>query len=67
MSAAFDTRRTLFQKRFRGRLEVHNRQNQLLDALFCAIYLQAIGKPVALGNDLAEYKPYLRHLIIRDS
>ncbi|WP_273835445.1 vWA domain-containing protein [Guptibacillus sedimenti] len=67
MSAAFDTRRTLFQKRFRGRLDVHNRQHQLLDALFCAIYLQAIGKPVALGNDLAEYKPYLRHLIMEIS
>ncbi len=63
MSAAFETRSILFQKRFRTRLEVHHRQNQLLDALFCAIYLQAIGKPVALGNDLAEYKPYLRHLI----
>ena len=67
MSACFDTRRTLFQKRFRARLEVHNRQHQLLDALFCAIYLQAIGKPVALGNDLAEYKPYLRHLIMEIS
>ncbi|MGB8001202.1 MAG: VWA domain-containing protein, partial [Anaerobacillus sp.] len=63
MSAAFETRSILFQKRFRTRLEVHHRQNQLLDALFCAIYLQAIGKPVALGHDLAEYKPYLRHLI----
>ncbi len=63
MSDAFDIRRTLFQKRFRGRLEVHRRQNQLLDALFCAIYLQAIRKPVALGEGLSEYKPYLRHLI----
>ncbi|MCA0174065.1 vWA domain-containing protein [Bacillus sp. RAR_GA_16] len=67
MSAAFNIRRTLFQKRFRGRLEVHHRQHQLLDALFCAVYLQAIGKPVALGSDLAEYKPYVRHLIIEIS
>ncbi|TKD71431.1 vWA domain-containing protein [Pseudalkalibacillus hwajinpoensis] len=63
MSDAFETRRSLFQKRFRGRLEVHNRQNQIIDSLFCAIYLQAIGKPVALGESLATYKPYLRHLI----
>ncbi|WP_347550148.1 VWA domain-containing protein [Pseudalkalibacillus hwajinpoensis] len=63
MSYAFETRRVLFQKRFRGRLEVHNRQNQVLDTLFCAIYLQAIGKPVALGESLTAYKPYIRHLI----
>ncbi|WP_270182136.1 vWA domain-containing protein [Alkalihalobacillus sp. CinArs1] len=60
---AFETRKRLFQKRFRGRMEVHVRQQQHLDALFCAIYLQAIGKPVALNDHLSPYKPYIRHMI----
>lgn len=60
---AFDTRKRYFQKRFRARMEVHARQQQHLDALFCAIYLQAIGKPVALNAELSTYKPYIRHMI----
>ncbi|WP_377889013.1 vWA domain-containing protein [Alkalihalobacillus sp. R86527] len=60
---AFETRKRLFQKRFRARMEVHVRQHQDLDALFCAIYLQAIGKPVALNERLSPYKPNIRHMI----
>lgn len=60
---AFETRKRLFQKRFRARMEVHVRQQQDLDALFCAIYLQAIGKPVALNERLSPFKPNIRHMI----
>lgn len=62
MARAFISRTELFQKRFRERFAYHKERKEWLDALYCAIYLQLIERPITLPVPLIHIKPMVRHL-----
>ncbi|MFC7393413.1 nitric oxide reductase activation protein NorD [Scopulibacillus cellulosilyticus] len=63
MIVAFQARHDLFHRRFRERFSYHKSKNEWLDALFCAFYLQFIGKPIALPQPIAHLKPIMRKAV----
>lgn len=63
MVYAFQARHDLFHRRFRERFSYHKSKSEWLDALFCAFYLQMIGKPIALPQPIAHIKPVMRKAV----
>ncbi|GGE56985.1 hypothetical protein GCM10011391_39850 [Pullulanibacillus camelliae] len=63
MIRAFTVRQALLQNHYRERAHYHLHREEGLDALFCAIYLQMIARPIALPPQLAELKPEIRRLV----
>ncbi len=65
MARAFESRKALFQKRFRERYTYHKERKNELDLLFCAIYLQIFERPLALPPILSNLKVGIRELVQR--
>lgn len=60
MAEAFHFRYSAFHRRFRERFGFHKSREDWADMIFCAVYLQLIGRPVAFPAALANIKPAIR-------